>query len=161
MSTGRHTHMGFTLVELVVTAAIFALLATMVLPMAEAAAQRSKEQDLRNSLRQIREAIDAYKQASDEGHILKKVDDTGYPPTLDVLVEGVSDAKSPLERKIYFLRHLPRDPFASDPSLPAADTWGKRSYASSPSDPQEGDDVYDVYTYTKGVGLNGIAYQEW
>lgn len=152
---------GFTLIELVITVAILALLASVAMPMAEVAVQRSKEQDLRTSLREIREAIDAYKQASDEGRILKKVDESGYPPTLDLLVQGVADASSPLERKIYFLRRLPRDPFVSDPKLSAAETWGKRSYASSPSEPQEGNDVYDVYTLAHGVGLNGIAYLEW
>ncbi len=76
-------------------------------------------------------------------------------------MEGVSDAKSPLDRKIYFLRRLPRDPFAKDPHIPAAETWGKRSYASSPNEPQEGNDVYDVYTLSTGVGLSGIAYREW
>lgn len=161
MKTSLHVLKGFTLIELVITVAILALLSTIAFPMVEVAVQRSKEQDLHIALRQIREAIDAYKQASDEGHILKKVDSTGYPPTLDVLVEGVSDAKSPLDRKMYFLRRLPRDPFVADPKLPAADTWGKRSYASGPSEPQEGDDVYDVYTFSEGVGLNGIAYREW
>jgi general secretion pathway protein G len=78
-----------------------------------------------------------------------------------VLAEGVSDAKSPLERKIYFLRRLPRDPFSHDSTLSAAETWGKRSYASSAEDPQEGNDVFDVYTFAPGAGLNGIAYREW
>jgi len=161
MNIKLHRLKGFTLIELVITVAILALLSTIAFPMVEVAVQRNKEQDLRTALRQIREAIDAYKQASDEGHILKKVDSTGYPPTLDVLVEGVADAKSPLARKIYFLRRLPRDPFVVDPALAAADTWGKRSYASSPGEPQEGDDVYDVYTLSERVGLNGIAYREW
>lgn len=152
---------GFTLIELVITVAIMALLSSVVFPMAEVAVQRSKEQDLRTSLRQIREAIDAYKEAADEGRIIMKVDESGYPPSLDILVEGVSDAKSPLDRKIYFLRRLPRDPFAKDPNIPAAETWGKRSYASSPNEPQEGNDVYDVYTLSTGVSLSGIAYREW
>ncbi|MEO8418553.1 MAG: type II secretion system protein [Methylophilaceae bacterium] len=157
----RMLPVGFTLIELVITVAILALLSSAAFPMAEVAVQRSKEQDLRTALREIREAIDAYKLASDEGHILKKVDESGYPPSLEVLVEGVSDAMSLLERKIYFLRRLPRDPFATDPALSAAQTWGKRSYASSPDEPQEGNDVYDVYTLSHGVGLNRIAYREW
>lgn len=161
MSRNRIASRGFTLIELVITVAILALLSTLAMPMAEVAAQRSKEQELRSAMRQIREAIDAYKLAYDEGHILKKVDETGYPPTLEVLEEGISDAKSPLERKIYFIRRLPRDPFATDPALSAAETWGKRSYASSPSEPQEGADVYDVYTLADGAGLNGVPYREW
>ena len=152
---------GFTLIELVVTVAILALLSTLALPMAEVTVQRTKEQELHQSLRQIREAIDAYKQAFDEGHIIKKVDETGYPPNLDILVDGVTDASSPDERKIYFLRHIPRDPFVVDSSISAAETWGKRSYASSADDPQEGDDVYDVYSHATGAGLNGIPYREW
>ncbi len=156
----RH-HRGFTLIELVVTVAILALLSTVALPMAEVSVQRGREQELHAALRQIRTAIDAYKQAYDEGRIIHKVDESGYPPTLDTLVEGVNDAKSPLERKIYFMRRLPRDPFARDPALTAAETWGKRSYASSADDPQEGDDVYDVYSHAVGAGLNGIPYREW
>ncbi len=152
---------GFTLIELVITVAIMALLASVVFPMAEVAVQRGKEQDLRTALREIREAIDAYKEASDDGRIIMKVDESGYPPSLDILVQGVSDATSPLDRKIYFLRRIPRDPFVSDPNIPAAETWGKRSYASSPNEPQEGDDVYDIYTLSTGVGLSGIAYREW
>lgn len=161
MNNHQRAGAGFTLIELVITVAILALLSTVALPMAEVAAQRSREQDLRIALRQIREAIDAYKVAYDEGHILQKVDASGYPPTLEVLVEGVADAKSPLERKMYFLRRLPRDPFATDASLTAAETWGKRSYASSPDEPQEGDDVFDVFTLSRGIGLNGVAYREW
>ena len=157
----KKRHSGFTLIEMVVTVVILALLSTIALPMAELAVQRGNEQDLRAAQRQIREAIDAYKQAYDEGHILKKVDESGYPPTLDILVQGVNDALSQVERKIYFLRRLPRDPFSRDSSLTAAETWGKRSYASSADDPQEGDDVFDVYSHASGTGINGIPYREW
>ena len=152
---------GFTLIELLVTVAIVGLLATIALPMTELAVQRSKEQDLRVALREIRTGIDAYKKAWDEGHIQKGLDESGYPKSLDVLVEGVEDFKNPKRAKIYFLRRIPRDPFAKDTVSAAADTWGKRSYKSPPDDPQEGDDVYDVYTLSHGVGLNGIPYREW
>ena len=152
---------GFTLIELLVTVAIVGLLATLALPMTELAVQRSKEQELRLALREIRTGIDAYKKAWDEGHIQKGLDDSGYPKTLDVLADGVEDFKNPKRVKMYFLRRIPRDPFSKDTASPAADTWGKRAYKSPPDDPQEGDDVYDVYSLSKGVGLNHVPYREW
>lgn len=152
---------GFTLVEVLVTLAIVAVLAAMVLPLAELSAKRVKEQELRRNLREIRTAIDAYKQAADEGRINKAPGESGYPKTLEMLTEGVEDLKSPNKARIYFLRRLPRDPFASDPAQSAADTWGKRSYSSPPDDPKEGDDVFDVYTLSQDTGINGIPHREW
>jgi general secretion pathway protein G len=152
---------GFTLIELVITVAIVALLASVALPVSELAVQRTKEQDLRRTLRQIREAIDSYKQASDEGRIKKSVGDSGYPKKLEELAEGVEDLKSPKKEKIYFLRRIPRDPFATDPTLSATATWGKRSYASPPDDPRDGDDVFDVFSLAQGKGINGQPYREW
>jgi general secretion pathway protein G len=152
---------GFTLIELVITVAIIAVLASVALPMHELVAQRAKEQDLRRALREIREAIDAYKEASDEGRIEKRIGQSGYPPRLAALVEGAVDQKSARKERIYFLRRLPRDPLAEDPEQPAADTWGKRSYASPPSDPSEGEDVFDVYSMSSGIGINGRPYREW
>jgi general secretion pathway protein G len=122
--------------------------------------QRGKEHELKSALREIRDAIDTYKQAADEGRIEKPADASGYPPSLDVLVEGVSDIKSPERRMIYFLRRLPRDPFAPD-YLETKETWAKRCYASPPDDPYEGDDVFDVFSKAEGTGLNGVPYREW
>jgi general secretion pathway protein G len=148
------------LIELVITVAIVAILASAVLPLSQVAVQRGKEQELRSALRQIREAIDTYKQAADEGRIEKKADESGYPPNLEVLVAGVEDIKKPDKPKIYFLRRLPRDPFALDYEDAQA-TWRTRSYASPPDEPREGEDVFDVYSRSEGVGLNGVPYREW
>ena len=145
---------GFTLIELLITVAIVAVLASVALPLAETTVQRGKEQDLRRSLREIREAIDAYKRAYDEGAIEKKLGASGYPPTLQVLVDGVRDKRVPDETRIYFLRRVPRDPVSGG-------EWGLRSYASSAADPREGADVYDVYSLGEGAGLNGVPYREW
>ena len=152
---------GFTLIELVITVAIVALLASVALPVSELAVQRTKEQELRRALRQIREAIDVYKQASDEGRIKKSIGDSGYPKKLEELAEGVDDLKSPKKEKIYFLRRIPRDPLNADPTLSAAASWGKRSYASPPDDPREGDDVFDVFSLAPGKGVNGQPYRDW
>lgn len=153
---------GFTIVELAVTIAIVALLATAVIPSAQLIYQREREAELRDALRTIRNAIDAYKAASDTGSIKKDADKTGYPPDLQVLVDGVDDARSAKEGvKLYFLRRVPRDPFWPDPQAAAADTWGLRSYASPPDDPQPGDDVFDVYSRSSRTGLNGIPYHDW
>lgn len=151
---------GFTLIEMVITVAIMAILATAALPLTELTVKRSKEQELRASLRQIRDAIDEYRRSYEEGRIKRSPDETGYPKTLMSLVEGADDIRSPTPRKIYFLRRLPRDPFAEN-GVPAEDSWGLRSYASSAEDPQPGDDVYDVFSLSNDKGMNGIAYREW
>jgi len=144
---------GFTLIELVIAVAIVAILASAALPLNELVVQRAKEQDLRRALREIRTAIDAYKQASDDGRIVKRVGESGFPKRLEELVEGIEDQKSPKRERMYFLRRLPLDPFG--------EPWGKRSYASPPEDPREGDDVFDVFTLAPGKGINGRLYREW
>lgn len=152
---------GFTLVELVITVAIVGLLATAAFPMLQMAARRAQEQELRLALQEIRDALDAYRAAVGEGRITVEVGGTGYPPNLDVLADGVQDARDPDGSMIYFLRRVPRDPFHPDPSAPASAIWGLRSYASPPEDPQPGEDVFDVYSLSPGVGLNGVPYREW
>lgn len=146
---------GFTLIELLIVVAIVALLASVAAPLAELGWQRGKEQDLRHALREIRGAIDAHKRAADDGQIERKADASGYPATLALLVEGVPDKSDPKgESKIYFLRRVPKDPITGE-------AWGLRSYASPADSPQEGKDVFDVYSRSDELGLNRIAYKEW
>jgi general secretion pathway protein G len=150
---------GFTLIELLIVVALVALLASVAAPLAELGYQRGKEQELRHALREIREAIDAYKRASDEGKIERKADASGFPPSLATLVEGVEEKnsleKNSLEKnKVFFLRRIPKDPLTGE-------DWGLRSYASPANDPQPGKDVYDVYSRSDEVGLNKVPYREW
>lgn len=152
---------GFTLIEMVITVALVGILASVALPIGELTVQRTREQELRVALRQIRSAIDAYKLAYDEGRIERKVDASGYPPSLSVLADGLDDVRQPDKQKLRFMRRLPRDPLSPDPSLPATESWGKRSYASQPDEPREGADVFDIYSRAEGVGLNGVPYREW
>lgn len=234
---------GFTLIEMIVVVLIVSVLASAAMPLAALHKQRTREHELREGLRTLRAAIDRYKAAVDEGKIEKRDGDSGYPPSLEVLVAGVvvkddaAGAKpsggapggaagavggapgAPLAssnmaanaalgavangatgvgnnaansaagagarntagnglgkfdlgfasagssnsaggKRLYFLRRLPRDPFA-DPSLPAAQTWGLRSYASPPDAPAPGADVFDVHSRTDGVGLDGTPYRSW
>lgn len=151
---------GFSFVELLVSAAILGVLASVAMPLAETTVRRQKEHDLRIALRDIRQAIDAYKLASASGSIAVLPDQSGYPAGLTDLAGGVDDAKHP-GVKLYFLRRVPRDPFVADEAISAIDTWGKRSFASSADDPQEGVDVFDVYSLSKQTGLNGVPYKEW
>jgi general secretion pathway protein G len=173
---------GFTLIELVVTLALVGLMAMVSVPLYEVTAVRMKEAELRTALRQIRTALDAYKDAADTGKIQKDPSDSGYPPSLKVLVEGVDAAQtaqtaglassttsltstngnaSSGPTRLMFLRQVPRDPFTPDPSVPPEEQWDTRSYGSPPSDPQPGKDVYDVMSKSTTVGSNGVAYKDW
>ena len=145
---------GFTLLELLIAVAIVALLASIAMPLAEVQVQRGKEADLRHALREVREAIDAYKRAVDDGAIEKAADKSGYPPSLAALVEGAVDKRDPKGGRLYFLRRIPADPVSGQ-------EWGLRSYASAADAPQPGQDVFDIYSRSEQVGLNGIPYKDW
>jgi general secretion pathway protein G len=164
MSKLRQQYIGFTLIELVVTVAIVAVLASAVMPMLQMTYQRSKENELRADLRQIREAIDAYKKAADEGRIKKTIDETGYPPDLQILIDGVVDEKDVKKNKLKFLRRTPIDPMLPKDKIDIEDpakNWGLRSYQSDAENPAEGEDVYDVYSLSEQVGINGVPYAKW
>lgn len=155
------TTRGFTLIELVVTLTLVGLVASISVPLYEVTSTRLREAELRAALRQIRTAIDAYKAAADAGVIAKSPTETGYPPSLEVLVHGIEAQNQASNRRLVFLRQLPRDPFFLEQATPAAQHWATRSYGSPPDDPQPGDDVFDVASRSPRVGLNGIRYGEW
>ena len=165
--SGPSCKRGFSLIELLVTLAILALLASMAAPLLELTHQRKKEHELQKALQDIRQAIDAYKAASDAGRIEHKQGESGYPPDLNVLFQGVPAANAKEQGagkkkpKIFFLRRLPRDPLYPDTSVPAERTWGKRSYESEYDKPKAGKDVYDVYSLSPDKALNGTFYREW
>src|SRR5258705_4038045 len=145
---------GSTFIELMITVASVALLASVALPLAEVTVQRNKEKEFRHALREIREALDSYKHAAEEGVIERKPDESGYPPTLAALAEGVADKRKTDGTKLFFLRRVPADPMSGE-------EWGLRSYASTAAEPQVGKDVYDVYSRSQEKGLNGVPYREW
>jgi general secretion pathway protein G len=153
---------GFTLIELVVTVALVGLVALVSVPLFEITSTRLRETELRAALREIRTAIDAYKSAADTGILPKGATDSGYPSSLEVLVQGIESTKSTSSgRRVVFLRRVPRDPFNQDPALAPAQQWATRGYGSPPDDPQPGTDVFDVASRSSRKGLNGIAYREW
>ena len=152
---------GFSFVELLVSVAILATLAMVAMPLAEATAKRQKEHELRLALQNIRQAIDVYRQATQNGNIAMQPGQSGYPPSLLDLTAGVPDIKQQGGKLLYFLRSIPRDPFYPDSSVSSIDTWAKRCYASSADSPREGDDIFDVYSRSSQTGLNGVPYAEW
>lgn len=162
---------GFTLIEMVVVVAIVSILAMAALPLQELALRRAREQALREALRELRTAIDDYKRAADDGRIAKAAGASGYPPDLQALVAGMPLLRAPPPaasaparpggvRRVYFLRRLPRDPFA-DPALPAAQTWALRASDSPPDAPLPGADVYDVSSRSEAIAIDGSRYREW
>ena len=160
----RHVR-GFTLVEMVVVVAIVGILAAAAQPLLALSARRQQELTLRQSLRALRNAIDAHKAAASEARIPVPPGASGYPPSLDVLVDGVATSASGAASgtamsKVYFLRRMPRNPLA-DAGLPAAQTWALRSYDSPPDAPRPGRDVFDVYVDSDQRGLDGSAVREW
>lgn len=156
----KRARRGFTLIEMLVVLAIMGLLAAAAVPLVELESRRAQERELREGLRTLRAAIDAYHAAALEGRVRRMPHDNGYPPSLEVLVSGVTDLRSGSNERIYFLRRLPRDPFA-DPTLPAAATWGLRSYDSPPDDPRPGKDVFDIHSLSPANGLDGTPYRSW
>jgi general secretion pathway protein G len=155
------SYLGFSLIELLASVAIMGILAVVAVPFVETNVQREKERELKVALRDIRQALDTYKQATIAGKIATEADKSGYPPNLLTLVEGVDDISQPGIHKLYFLRRIPRDPFHPDKTIEPIDSWGLRSFQSPPDHPQAGDDVFDVYSTSPKIGLNGIAYSEW
>jgi general secretion pathway protein G len=159
MRLKANNHEGFTLIELLVALTLLALLVSAASAMLQMNAKRHKEQELKKSLWQMRDAIDAYKQAVDDGQIKKSLDESGYPSSLQVLVDGVENNLDPKKRKLRFMRNIPRDPFTDDENLSAEETWLKQSY-----DGEEGamtDDVYDVHSRSNQLGINQQPYREW
>ena len=152
---------GVTLIELMVCLAIIAILALMVNHVAEIMATREREQQLYAALRAMRGAIDAHKRAFDAGRIAREPGASGYPKTLQTLVDGVEDLQDPKHGKLRFLDRIPVDPMARNTSVDPITTWATRSYASPPEAPQPGDDVYDIHSRAEKPGLNGAAYSKW
>lgn len=154
-----HGARGFTFIELLIVSTILIILASAVMPLAKVANQRQKEAELRRSLREMRTAIDKFKDAVDMGLIPAtelRTGSEGYPPDLETLVEGVTVANDASGRKLKFLRRIPIDPFTN------SSDWGRRAYQDRPdSFAWGGQNVYDVYTKSTGIALDGTKYRDW
>jgi general secretion pathway protein G len=155
---GEEGSRGVTYLELIAVATILIILASAILPLGRVAVLRQRELELRRSLRELRLAIDRYKLAVDQGQIGGtdvKLGSEGYPPTLDILVKGVNRVGA-LDRKLKFLRRVPRDPMTGDSE------WGMRCYQDEPDDTSWcGQNVYDVYSKSKAKALDGTTYDTW
>ena len=154
-----HTDRGFTFIELLVVTTIILILASAIMPLSRVTVQRQREAELRRYLREMRTAIDKYKDAVDNGLIGSidvKAGSEGYPPDLETLVEGVTVANDASGRKLKFLRKVPIDPMTNSME------WGLRSYQDRPdSTSWGGQNVYDVYTKSTGIALDGTKYRDW
>jgi general secretion pathway protein G len=149
---------GFTFIEMIVVTTILLVLASTVMPLAQVTMQRQREAELHRALREMRTALDKFKDAVDQGLIpsteLEPANE-GYPPDLETLVDGVSVANDASGRKLKFLRRVPVDPMTKD-------EWGLRSYQDDPdSKSWGGQNVFDVYTKSEGTALDGTKYQDW
>lgn len=153
------TSQGYTLIELVVATAVLMILASAALPIARVSIQRQKEAELREALRDMRTAIDEFKRWADAGRISTmgvSITADNYPPSLEVLVEGVPFTNDASDRRKKFLRRIPADPITG-----RAD-WGLRAYTDEPdATTWGGDSVFDVYSNAPGAGLNGTPYRDW
>ena len=146
---------GFTIAELVIVCALLTILAGITLPVTKFTYQRLREAELRTALRQMRNAIDEYKRYSDAGLLPLELGTDGYPKNLEVLVEGV-EVVGQIDRKIKFLRRIPVDPMTNEAK------WALRGYKDeTDATSWGGDDVYDVHSLSRRVGLNGIPYAKW
>jgi len=151
----RRSQAGYTLAELVMVAAVMVILAGAAFPAVKYTARRTKEMELRHDLRTMRDAIDTYKRYSDMGLLPVDIGTEGYPAELENLVEGVEIAGQ-IDKKLKLLRRIPVDPMTGEAE------WGLRSYQDeSDSDSWGGENVFDVYSLSGGVGLNGVPYREW
>jgi general secretion pathway protein G len=155
----RRGQQGFTFLELVIVTAILMILASTIMPLTQVTQQRQREVELRRVLREMRTAIDKFKDSVDQGLIPTtelEPGNEGYPPDLETLVEGVSAANDATGRKLKFLRKIPVDPMTGDAE------WGLRAYQDKPdSTTWGGQNVYDVYTKSQGTGLDGTKYRDW
>ena len=154
-----HTSSGYTFIELVVATAVMMVLASAALPIAKISIRRQKEAELRQALREMRTAIDEFKRWADAGRIStmgSSLTAENYPPSLEILVEGVRFTNDPGDRRKKFLRRIPADPITG-----RAD-WGLRAYTDDPdATTWGGQSVFDVYSKAPGTGLDGTKYRDW